>query len=563
MKLKKLAIDGVEYELCNIVIIIGANNTGKTTFLNDVYESLVYSYERDSEGDFVSRTTSETMRTGLVGENFFSYEYHEVDTWLQPHKYWRRAGGQTSEDLYRSSAHVLQWERGEEAAIPESLLVDLRDTTEASLKKDNWLVRFKLSHIGFIRVDDRLTIASNIGVIDVQSPDNPYALYLRESVLRAINIHLQLLFDKVLIPLKTSMSNFSLLILKRNDAPEAKWANSNRFEAEINTISNHSKLYNDHPTARIERQSHGTRAAMALLLSLTDKTRKILFIDEPEAHIYPAARKYIANVITRSKSDKQFFIVTHDVESLETLLTSRKDMTLIKLSHDHRAKVVNFDSSARLMTAAELKNSKAVRAGFYDAVIFVEGNNDRYVYDYIISRKKMMPNTIEYGLIDCDGGDRIASSVKFAKEIGTAMAIIVDFDLITDPMKKVGDVKEIKLNIILKTLGADESLLDNVRAVRLMLVGRPHNKKGLACAALSSEEKIKVSNLLEELARLGVFVVPQGELFDWFSPAGKVADITPENLRNKYANNSSKYDDLTQFLQRVCSYVCDQLSTHV
>lgn len=556
MRLNKITLNGQEYPVSAVTVIIGANNSGKTTLLNDLFEELTHVYERDSSQDFVGRSTSDTYWRNMVTQDAFTFETNEVKDWLKDHRIWRRSQ-MPQVDMFRSSTHMLQWQSGDEGALTQEELNSLNAQVGAGVvSRAEWLVKFKLSHVGIVRIDDRFTTANNISSIDAQSLDNPYLLYYREEEIESFNSHLEPLFQKTLIPLKTSMNQFSLMVAEAGLPSPIKWATSNKLDDELLTVAEHQDYFAENPNSRIEKQSHGTRAAMSLLMALIDKKRKILFLDEPESHIYPSARKYLANLIANSSAEQQFFVVTHDTEFLEGLSASGKDFTIIKLNRQRESKVIQFDTQEKRRTASELKNTKAIRAGFYDSAIFVEGINDKYIYDSVVKKMSLMPIDAEYGFIDCDGVDKVASSVKFAKDIGTAVAVIVDFDAITSPKKNMSDgSKKIKLNLILESLGVDASMCKRVDSLRESLKGKVDNKKGLGNKNLSIAEKEMVESLIVDLKSVGVFVVPVGELYDWFLEAGKDASIAPEILKTRFESNPSKYAALTNFLKGVCGSV--------
>ena len=544
-----MSVNDEAYNLQNIVVIVGPNNAGKTKLLEDLYQEVTNSYDRTSESDYVYVSNQNTLWPQMTARDDFSYEPKEVLDWIDAHEPWKKTQdtnqGRYDHMMLRSKRNILQWEQGNEGAMYQDELDAIRNDP---LLKREWQVKFKKSHIQIATIDRRFTDASQIESIDVNSSDTPTTFYLRESTLDKLNTHMRKLFNKKFVAVQYSQVQYRIMLLDKSVTDYPRAAKSSSYEAVQRTIRKHAEYADSHDGARISLQSHGTRAAAGILMMLADKYRKILFIDEPESHIYPAARKYMGSLIADESVNRQFFIVTHDVELLERLANSRKDFTVIKVSSNREIMIVDYNTSQRRSASSELKNTKAIRAGFNDATIFVEGVTDKYLYEAVLRRKKLISESIEYGLIDCDGNDRIADSVKFSLQIGTRIAIITDFDTILK-VKKNGGVLERMLDAV----GAADNIKTDVHKVRANIKGVSSNTKGLSAVSLSEVQKTMIIDLLNKLKGVGIFVVPCGELYDWFGFPEK--GISVEELRNRYFNNSNKYAPLTDFLSEVSAYI--------
>ena len=470
---------------------------------------------------------------------------------VRNHEDWRVPQNQpTGQMLMRSSKHILQWKGAEQTALTQAE-IDAIKANRSNIAE--WLVKFKKSHIETAGIDTRFTDSNVLDSVDAANDDNPNLIYIRTKTINALNRHIAKLFSKILVLLKISKTAYGLQLIDESQKELPVWAKSNHFEADTKTIKDHVKFRQKYPNGSVGLQSHGTRAALSILMILADKTRKIVFVDEPEAHIYPAARKYLARQIAAESVDRQFFIVTHDVDFLEGIANSRKDFTVVKVNRKRETKVIDFNALERRRTSSELKNSKALRAGFFDVAIFVEGSGDKYVYGAILNRKKLIPEDIEYGVIDCDGNDKIADSVKFAFDIGTSIAVITDFDTLLDK-KKINNIPTGYIDRIVNPFVRDDTIKDLTEEVRIIMKGRNNARKGLEAGGLSIADTNKINDLLGELKKIGVFVVPRGELYDWFE-VGSKRDLAVEDLRNRFFNNSKKYGELTDFLKEVSEYV--------
>lgn len=553
MKLQSLKVSGKKYDLRNIVVIIGPNNAGKTKLLEDLFYELSHSYDRTSESDYVHTSTQNTLWPQMTAKDYFKYDSSEVTEWLDAHANWKNmqenSGGRMNHMMLRSKNNVLQWQQGVDTAMYQDELEEIRKDPQL---KNVWQQRFKKSHIHIARIDSRFTDATQIETIDTNSPDTPTSFYLQQSTLDKLNIHMKKLFDKKFVIVQLSPIQYRLLLVDKTITDNPKWAKSSSYEATQRSIAEHIAYADRNTDALISAQSHGTRAAAGILITLADKYRKILFIDEPESHIYPAARKYIGTLIADESAKRQFFIVTHDVDLLERLANSRKDFTVIKVGTNREIKVVDYNSRQRRADSAELKNTKAIRAGFNDATIFVEGVTDKYLYDAVIRQKKLIDDSIEYGLIDCDGNDRIADSVKFSKKIGTKVAIITDFDTILEKKKKKKG--EFVIDRIIDSVEASAQLKKEASGIRTELANLVKCSKGLNAVGLNRAKITKINKLLEKFKVSGIFIVPCGALADWFN-LSEGEHLAVEKLRDLYYEKTNDYKPLTDFITEVTSYI--------
>lgn len=552
MKLGKINLGGRLSELSNIVVIIGPNNSGKTKLLENLYDELVNSYERP---DYVRSYTGDPHWKELTDAGFFTFIREEVEDWLTNHENWKMPTQQPNDGamLMRSSKHILQRRFGELGALTQQKIDSIRNN---SGNFQNWQVLFKQAHIEYASIDNRFNGPNELHNIDASNDDNANLLYAKKRTINDINKHIKALFSKILVLLKTSKTQYSLILVDQGQADLPQWANSNDYESDKKTIEEHNAFQQKYVNGILGSQSHGTRAALSLLMVLADETRKIVFLDEPESHIYPAARKYLAKQVAVNSDNRQFFIVTHDVSVLEGIAQSSKDFTLIKLNGKREAKLVEFNSTERRRTSSELKNSRALSAGFSDIAIFVEGIADRYIYQSVLHSQRLIDDDTEYDVIDCGGNDRIADSVKFALDIGTSVAVITDFDTLLDK-KKINGQKIGYIDRILSPLNADRqitSLVEQVRTIMGMDTKgvRTSARKGLKAEGLSQADTNTINDLLVRLKGIGVFVVPNGELFDWFS-ANK-NNFAVEDLSAKYLENPVDYKDLTKFMEEVATY---------
>lgn len=556
MRISKLSIGGVEHEISNTVLIIGGNNAGKTKFLQSIHDDFTGLVEYDGVEHSRSQTR-ENHWASMVNAGYFSYTDSELKEWSDAQEKWKvKSDGPQTSVLYRSSKHILQWQGHEGTAIYESSYNDLRTNTRHNppTTELQWIIPFKKSHTQELSVEQRFNESNGLTSLNIADENSPYVLYTNQKVLNSITAHLLKLFKRKLYLIMTSATNYSILAVEPTNTSLPVWPKSSRPDRLFKAASAHKLYYDQHREDYIGEQSHGTRAAMSLLMALTDKTRKILFIDEPELHLYPMARRYLANIIAGESKMRQVFMVTHDPLIIDGIALSRKDFTVIKINRNREVKLVNFDQQERRRTSSELKNSQAIQAGFLDSALFVEGISDKYTYGSIINRKKMIDASVEFGIVDCGGNDKIADHVKFAYDIGTKVAVVTDFDTLYDVKERDGEKVPIIVPI-LQSLRLPDDLISQAKILRPKLVQSRMKTSGLSTPGISADVLSDSTEFINKLRAHGIFIVPCGELYDWFGKRDSKKTISPEWLRNKYFNGAKNYPELTKFLEDISSYL--------
>ena len=83
----------------------------------------------------------------------------------------------------------------------------------------------------------------------------------------------------------------------------------------------------------------GVRESLPVALALASKTFKVIYIEEPEAHLHPRAQRLIAKVISRAVNSGKFVIMsTHS----DFLLSSLSNLIAL---HSHKERAVNLGVS--------------------------------------------------------------------------------------------------------------------------------------------------------------------------------------------------------------------------
>ncbi len=534
MRIDSIIIDGRTIDLKNIVIVIGSNGAGKTTFLESLFARLVSIDAQWPWGD-ITHTAS------------ISINDSEVTNWINGHSFIRNST--VNSPLFGNSAYPLQL-INEEYMFDQNKLEQIKSNISGfgTMTEPNWRQKFIGSTVGFLRVENRVTKPHEWDTISVGHGTNQNEYMLDPLKLKKINKRLKNLFGKELVSLmRSNPGSWGLYIKDPNSfvVPTGRLNPSTQRQV----MRQHQELINERKVTPLMEVSHGTRAVLSLLSLLEESNCNVNFIDEPELHLYPAARKYIGNRIAAEADYRQFFIATHDNLFMESILNSGKEFTLLRLDTGYKITAINFDRSALARISSEKKNLDVLSSGFHDGTIFVEGINDKYVYSNAINIKNFIPANTTIAVIPCGNMSKVKDHIKFAVEVQAKLAVIVDFDSLIE--KNGSCIVAIE---ILRAMNKSNEQLESKIESLSFLKGKQGWKQGLDCALLSAAQEGLIKDVLGSLSERGLFIVPIGELYNWFNRS-KV-ECSPEKLLAIYRNNSNKkLKKLTDFLSNVVRYL--------
>jgi len=546
MRLTKITLGDKQHELSNLVIIIGPNGTGKTTLLADLFtQSLIHTKNSTTSG----RTAQ--WHEAMFRDDFYEISKDEFKEWIENQQIVPGVQ-QNNQDMYglknsRTQANY---------TIEASRVLECKERIEQqdyNLDNDSYFTeKIKGSYFGYYPVDRRFGVSSEASFAYTDRKAGSYFFHIKE-LRKAVNKALATYFNKKMFIRNTDNMQYSLVIgsIKIPEPP----VHRNDSEGIARMIEEHKVWARDHDVKDLITEGHGVRAFVDIISGIVDPVEKVVFLDEPELHLYPDAKRRLGTDIAKASKKKQIVMVTHDTDIIDGIINQEVPFDVLRIKPDHTIDFVKFDASALASIRSEKKYTPALRAGFYDCAVFVEGVSDRFVYGNIFHDRDFMKDR-SYTFISSNGKETIPHHLKFALSIHLPIAIIVDHDALfeKDTLKNILETLIIYPQYAAHKGKIDETLtlLTKVNADTLGVIDR---KKGLG----GDQSRYGVSTvkdiqkLLTSLQELGVFVVPIGELEDW---VGGPNSLSAEEVYGKYHwRPFAKYKDLTDFLEGVSSYL--------
>jgi len=278
----------------------------------------------------------------------------------------------------------------------------------------------------------------------------------------------------------------------------------------------------------IENFGDGIRVFTGLLIAGMSLPHKIILIDEPEAFLHPPKVRSLGTHLTSLIEERKASLIvsTHSPEFVLGCLDKSKNVTIIRLTFDGNngtTRYLDSNQILKLTTDPLLKSTETINALFHDSAVVSEYHSDRVFYNEIQNQYKSdsPSNTNDTIFLNTNGKDVIHRIFGPLRRIGIPAAAIYDLDFVTGTKMKNKDIT--KWENTLRWANVPDSELETLENTRAILEKdlndsktvqvNPYKRVGLEHLEIS--KKIKGEELLSELKKYGIFVVPVGELESW------------------------------------------------
>lgn len=562
MFISKATINNQPLEFSRLNILIGSNGAGKTTLLRDLHSTFI---EKDSQSN-----THRRWQTYMT-EDDYAIDNDDWKTWINNLTLItgrRYSYASIDGDAYgipqcvtENDTVLVQGRLAnalKELANPSTQQVlDLLKNSDNHFYRQhadsgtNPLAAIKDQYSSLLDVDSRLMFSqSTNGILDLDQIQNlapAPRLAMSPKAIAAINKTLALMFNKRIFIEQSQKYDYDIYTASSTTKPPKRYPmrpdNVLKIRNELN------KWIRDNNVTKLTNEGHGIRAAVRILCELEISLKKIIFIDEPELHLYPHSKyllgKHISNYCATNK--KQIFVATHDTELLRGLVENQYRPQIIKI-HPNRSL-----TQCRPNDIGPTVATDALRASFADAAIIVEGIVDKFVYGEIIRRKHML-DAIDFAIIPEDGKNNIWKDHKYLSSLNMRIAYIIDYDALLDNGRSPAAIFRLLDELDYRKNCNTGKIKAQIDSLNHATKGVKNRRRGLK-SGMTDKTTALISDILYSLENLGIFICPNGELEDWINRE-KTADLTPERIVSIYMRGSnSRYIELTKFLEKVCSYL--------
>ena len=556
MKIKDLNISNTNVKLGNLNIIVGPNGAGKTTLLSDLRVEFVTGAPQSgkwlnllTDGSIeISSADWKAWSDALAPISGTNEGYNGISYRLCADI--RSIGRQQKPSMLREDfANELKEFISQDQLPPPVIQGQYPPRDFVTPMKDQWST--------LLSVDTRLSLSQNTVSqynADTMNSIQPASfLAVNDKILNSINDKLTKMFKKKIFIESRNINSLEIYTtssyVKAPKYPDAKPQNYKKITEIVD------KWINDNNVILLSQEGHGVRAAAQILYELESESNKIVFIDEPELHLYPAAKYLLGGFIGMyaKRGQKQIIVSTHDSDLLRGLIDSNSNATIIRISKDRSVHHIKSSEIQKTTT------NEFLQSAFSDVIIITEGVQDQFVYNKAFRLKKRLED-YSYQILAANGKENVSNELYLFEKLNIKYAVIVDFDALYDEHKrrrsnKVNSIQEIITGRIPQNDIA-QNIINKVKAINNTTYGKPSRKRGLNADDISDNDKENIQELLTSLESYGIFVVPIGELEDWVNTTKE--ESTPEDIVKKYRSRSeSSYKLLTEFTKRIENYIQD------
>ncbi len=303
----------------------------------------------------------------------------------------------------------------------------------------------------------------------------------------------------------------------------------------------------------------GIQYFVSMLLTILTYPYRIILIDEPEIFLHPPISRSFGRWITRISKEKSVSIViaTHSPDFLLGCLETTKDITIIRLNYiNHRGTATHLNAAdlGQLANDPLLRSSDSLSSIFYDLAVVTEDEKDKVFYNEVNQELLLEDRGLRNSIfLNAHGKYQIHRLIRPLRKTGLPVAGIYDLDVIR--AKNEDDEPQVRQmwKGIYSAINIHPELAESLESER----------KCIELAILENKMDVKkyarkypdiISNITNKLKVYGIFIVPIGSLKDWTNIA-KREEWLGYALR-WISNQTVKNDGVWTFLDGVKEW-CD------
>lgn len=339
----------------------------------------------------------------------------------------------------------------------------------------------------------------------------------------------------------------------------------------------------------LHHQGDGIRSAVAILASLIVNEHSLLLIDEPETFLHPPQAKLIGKNIVQLSENKQCFIATHNIDFIKGVVEANSSrVKIIKIDRCENENTFNLIKNNSIIEIANDKNLKYTNlldGLFYNRLVLCENESDCKFYASLLENMDL--SKYQSTLFCAVGGkDQFKKVIPLLRELRIDYLIIADIDLIdnkenlkqlmnsivTDSYEQIrekhnnflekfeeGTNSQVKIQcdiqkeinetftderyISPETVDKIKSILKNISSLKLLKRGGKNILPQGDCTSLFNE----INNYLH---KHNVFIVECGEIERFVPNIGGHGNNWLEKVFEKYSDiDDNVYNDAKQFVK--------------
>lgn len=337
----------MEFNKDDIILLVGANNVGKSRTLKDLKD------------DLNERVTSKILVKDLI--------YEETGFTIGNLKdYFERNISKSSYGSYN-------------VPVDEDNIYSFYDNNFTDLGERK---NFYKALFSFLSTENRLNLTRPIKFnhsVDTQNLNILQKLERDSNSINRLNQALDSGFQKSIEISEDYLDGSLIKKYKIGDSHAIEAAIKSDSREKISKLKQFEDLYN---------QGDGIRNAVAILSSLIVSEHSLFLIDEPETFLHPPQARILGKNIVELSVGKQLFISTHNIDfirgALEEDASRIKIIKIDRLGSKNVFNLIDNSSISKISSDKNLKYTNILNGLFYNQVILCENESDCKFYSAIL-----------------------------------------------------------------------------------------------------------------------------------------------------------------------------------
>ena len=345
----------------------------------------------------------------------------------------------------------------------------------------------------------------------------------------------------------------------------------------------------------LDEQGDGYQAFTGILMAAIVFPDRPLLLDEPEAFLHPKQARVLGRLLGELSQERsaQIIVSTHSPAFIWGVVSGNKTTNVLRLNRtaDNTEYTQVSASILEELTKTPLLSSQPVLESlFHQGVVVCEGDPDRAIYQFV-AHQIIADKGEDLLFIHTNGKYAADVPIELLRSAGIPVAVIVDIDVLNNksPLDKIvksltGKEISMKLEGVRASIGefisrkSEEELLELLLETVKEWSAEEHNDLRSSIKSLESTLKVVRSNwapvkkegicffkdqqfivvksLMDSLAELGVFVVPCGELEQWFNLGSKKGKEWNRKALDELQKGNCP-SGLKMFVERVTQFLSD------
>ena len=537
--------NGINIRPNNLTIVIGANDTVKSTFIREIYIRATnipidpsYRWRWIDAIELLVKDEHIAECRDILKRSIISKFDGKKDTYTYLLADWRNdqgnpaGGNQTNVTI------------NDYAAISRISPIDLANHKQ-----------FRTPFFIYAGCESRLMINSPSGLAPIhdRAPDVLNIFYRREDLFKELTDSIDERF------------NYNLILLN-HAGTQLELGTSSIQKPDLGNVGDKNEVYRRTEEWKklyftpIQESGHGLRSMIRILEALLDTDKKIKLIDEPEMHLHPSQKLWIGGKIAELSTDEnsQTIVATHDAHVLQGILDKRPKATILRFaSANGKRAIYQWLLPQEPNPTTDTFRTDFLSGLFHNYSVAVEGESDRLFYNEMMQDCPELKN-LDVAFVPCRGGGGTLNMARLVTAVNQPSSFILDLDVIFEAPNVIRNIINAVSNAQeLPKLTKIELLMQQLRNEKpdekwKSLISYT-NKGGPGECFIADHGDLLLSTL-NELAGYGVFLVPNGGLESW-APALKNTIRFPEMAPGHIRSKANLHTSIKEFLQGIGQFL--------